>query len=74
MSKLTCPFADSKRKKIEEYLLYIQERLNELEEEKEELKRYQEMDKDRRCMEYTIYEREQVQTLAKLQEVRWCDL
>lgn len=36
---------NSKRDKIEEVVAYIDERLNELEEEKEELKAYQQLDK-----------------------------
>ncbi|KAI7823212.1 chromosome segregation protein sudA [Gamsiella multidivaricata] len=49
---------DTKRKNIEELLAYIEQRLEELEEEKEELKLYQEHDRRRRCLEYTIYSRE----------------
>ncbi|KAF9113570.1 Structural maintenance of chromosomes protein 3 [Mortierella sp. AM989] len=48
----------TKRKNIEELLAYIEQRLEELEEEKEELKSYQEHDRRRRCLEYTIYSRE----------------
>ena len=50
---------NNKREKIDELLVYIKERLNELEEEKEELRDYQEKDKDRRCLQYTIDQREQ---------------
>ncbi|KAL8936118.1 MAG: hypothetical protein Q9211_004345, partial [Gyalolechia sp. 1 TL-2023] len=50
----------NKSKKIDELLNYIQERLAELEEEKEELKDYQEKDKERRCLQYTIDHREQL--------------
>ncbi|KAF9173849.1 Structural maintenance of chromosomes protein 3 [Mortierella sp. AD011] len=49
---------DTKRKNIDELLTYIEQRLEELEEEKEELKLYQEHDRRRRCLEYTIYSRE----------------
>ncbi len=48
----------SKRTKIDDLLKYIDDRLSELEEEKKELRGYQDKDKDRRCLEYTIYERE----------------
>lgn len=41
-------FPEGKREKIEELLKYIDERLNTLEEEKEELKEYQKWDKMRR--------------------------
>ena len=51
---------NNKREKIDELLNYIKERLTELEEEKEELKDYQEKDKERRCLQYTIDYREQV--------------
>ena len=50
---------NNKREKIDELLVYIKERLTELEEEKEELRDYQEKDKDRRCLQYTIDQREQ---------------
>ena len=48
----------NKRGKIDELLEYIKERLAELEEEKEELRDYQEKDKERRCLQYTIDHRE----------------
>ena len=51
---------NNKREKIDELLVYIKERLSELEEEKEELRDFQEKDKDRRCLQYTIDQREQV--------------
>ncbi|KAI9799990.1 MAG: Structural maintenance of chromosomes protein 3 [Piccolia ochrophora] len=52
---------NNKRSKIDELLDYIRERLAELEEEKEELRTYQDKDRERRCLEYTIYHREQVE-------------
>ncbi|KAI4246310.1 MAG: hypothetical protein L6R40_001978 [Gallowayella cf. fulva] len=51
---------NNKREKIDELLNYIKERLTELEEEKEELKDYQEKDRERRCLQYTIDYREQL--------------
>ena len=51
---------NNKREKIDELLEYIKERLAELEEEKEELRDYQDKDKERRCLQYTIDHREQV--------------
>ncbi|KAJ5826391.1 Chromosome segregation protein SudA [Penicillium riverlandense] len=57
---------NSKRSKIDELLDYINERLAELEEEKDELRNYQEKDKERRCLEYTIYSREQQEIAAVL--------
>ncbi|OGM46028.1 chromosome segregation protein SudA [Aspergillus bombycis] len=50
---------NNKRTKIDELLDFINERLAELEEEKDELRNFQEKDKERRCLEYTIYSREQ---------------
>lgn len=50
---------DNKRTKIDELLDFINERLSELEEEKDELRNYQDKDRERRCLEYTIYSREQ---------------
>src|SRR6201996_2155861 len=41
---------DTKREKIDELLQFIEERLNELEEEKEELRGFQEKDREKRCL------------------------
>lgn len=60
---------NNKREKIDELLKYIQDRLSELEEEKEELRGYQEKDKERRCLEYTFYHREQVALSEALDEL-----
>ncbi|KAF8648124.1 hypothetical protein AX16_006389 [Volvariella volvacea WC 439] len=49
---------DAKRQKINELLEYIESRLAELEEEKEELKEFQTKDKERRCLEYALHQRE----------------
>ncbi|OXV07530.1 hypothetical protein Egran_04702 [Elaphomyces granulatus] len=57
---------NNKRAKIDELLDYINERLGELEEEKDELRNYQEQDRERRCLEYTIYSREQGEIAAAL--------
>lgn len=67
---------NSKRTKIEDLLKYIEERLAELDEEKEELKNYYEKDKDRRCLEYAIYSRELnevARLLEELENVRHTD-
>jgi structural maintenance of chromosome 3 (chondroitin sulfate proteoglycan 6) len=50
-------------------LQYIEERLHQLEEEKDELSQYQALDRDRRSLEYTIYAREQSDTNVKLEEL-----
>ncbi|KAA1469211.1 RecF/RecN/SMC protein [Dentipellis sp. KUC8613] len=60
---------DAKRTKIGELLEYIDTRLNELEEEKEELKEFQEKDKDRRCLEYALYQRELEEVGEALEEI-----
>ncbi|KAJ3007164.1 Structural maintenance of chromosomes protein 3 [Thoreauomyces humboldtii] len=64
---------DHKRSKIDELLDYIEERLEELESEKEELKQFQDLDRERRSLEYTIYTREQNtlnESLEGLEEAR----
>lgn len=48
----------AKRVKIDELLESIEVRLNELEEEKKELKEYDQLDRERRCLQYGIYMRE----------------
>ena len=60
---------ESRREKINELLNYIEDRLSTLQTETEELKQYQKLDKDRRCIEYTIHEKELLATRTKLEEV-----
>nr|CAB3460583.1 unnamed protein product [Digitaria exilis] len=50
--------AANKRKQIDQVVRYLEERLRELDEEKEELKKYQQLDKQRRSLEYTILDHE----------------
>lgn len=57
---------ENKRDKIDDLLKYIEERLGTLEAEKEELKQYQKWDKERRCLEYTIHDKELRETREKL--------
>ena len=64
---------EAKREKIEEMLGYIEERLATLEEEKEELRAYQNLDKMRRSLEYTIHDKELRDTRSKLEQVRTHD-
>lgn len=59
----------NKRDKIDELLDYIRSRLKDLEEEKEELRGYQEKDKERRCLDYTLLHREQVKIAERLDEI-----
>ncbi|KXX83277.1 Chromosome segregation protein sudA [Madurella mycetomatis] len=64
---------NSKREKIDETLAYIKERLSELEEEKDELRDFQDKDRERRCLEYAHWHRLQVtnaETLEQLEEAR----
>nr|CAB3468724.1 unnamed protein product [Digitaria exilis] len=50
--------ADNRRKHIDKVVDYLEERLRELDEEKEELRKYQQLDKQRRSIEYTILDHE----------------
>ncbi|KAK4146263.1 RecF/RecN/SMC [Dichotomopilus funicola] len=64
---------NSKREKIDETLVYIEERLSELEEEKDELRDFQERDRERRCLEYAHWHRLQAnnaEALEQIEEVR----
>ena len=64
---------NNKREKIDELLVYIKERLAELEEEKNELRDFQDKDRERRCLEYAHWHRLQetnAETLQQLEEAR----
>jgi structural maintenance of chromosome 3 (chondroitin sulfate proteoglycan 6) len=64
---------NSKREKIDETLVYIKERLSELEEEKDELRDFQDKDRERRCLEYAHWHRLQAtntDALEQLEEAR----
>ena len=50
----------------------MEERLSTLEEEKEELKSYQELDKMRRSLEYTIHDKDLRETREGLEKVCMC--
>lgn len=60
---------NGKREKINEVLVFLDERLKELEKEKEELKGYQEQDRTRRAVEYTIYTKELTEINTKLDQL-----
>ncbi|KAL2510973.1 Structural maintenance of chromosomes protein 3 [Abeliophyllum distichum] len=60
---------DNKRKQIIQVVQYIDERLRELDEEKEELRKYQQLDKMRKSLEYTIYDKELHDAKQKLTEI-----
>nr|POE68624.1 structural maintenance of chromosomes protein 3 [Quercus suber] len=59
----------NKRKQIIQVVQYLDERLKELDEEKEELRKYQQLDKQRKSLEYTIYDKEVHDARQKLAEV-----
>lgn len=59
----------NKRKQIIQVVQYLEERLRELDEEKEELKKYQQLDKQRRSLEYTLYDKELDEARHHLEEV-----
>ncbi|KAK0711433.1 RecF/RecN/SMC [Lasiosphaeris hirsuta] len=64
---------NSKREKIDGLLDYIKERLSELEEEKNELRDFQDKDRERRCLEYAHWHRLQEtnnETLEQIEEAR----
>ena len=60
---------NNKREKIDELLEYIKERLSELEEEKEELRGFQNKDRERRCLEYAYHHHEQVTVQSALEDL-----
>ena len=60
---------NNKRAKIDELLEYINERLAELEEEKDELRSFQEKDREKRCLEYALYSREQQEITNALENI-----
>ncbi|KAJ4724659.1 Structural maintenance of chromosomes protein [Melia azedarach] len=59
----------NKRQQIIQVVKYLDERLKELDEEKEELRKYQQLDKQRKALEYTIYDKELHDARQKLMEV-----
>lgn len=64
---------EHKRTKIDDLLKHIRTRLGELEEEKEELRAFQDKDRERRCLEYTIHHKDQEsieEQLSRLDESR----
>jgi structural maintenance of chromosome 3 (chondroitin sulfate proteoglycan 6) len=59
----------NKRNQIIQVVQYLDERLRELDEEKAELKKYQQLDKQRKSLEFTIYDKELNDARQKLAEV-----
>lgn len=69
-SKQILKETDDKRQTASEILKAIEERLIQLEVEKEELKEFQKWDKMKRSIEYTIHNKELDQTQSKLDELQ----
>lgn len=62
---------ENKRKQIIQVVQYLDERLKELDEEKEELRKYQQLDRMRKSIEYAIYDKELNDAGTKLAEVSY---
>jgi structural maintenance of chromosome 3 (chondroitin sulfate proteoglycan 6) len=60
---------DNKRSKIDEVVKSIEERLEELQDEKEELEAYNKNDRERRCLLYTIARRDEISYENKIAEI-----
>lgn len=60
---------NNKRTKIDELLEYIGERLDELEEEKNELRDFEVKDSERKALEYTLFHTEQQKVNAELASI-----
>jgi structural maintenance of chromosome 3 (chondroitin sulfate proteoglycan 6) len=58
-----------KQERIDDLLKYINERLNELDEEKKELQKYQAIDRDHRCLQYILHERTKQEYQRKLDQI-----
>ena len=69
-SKLILKETEDKRQNISEVLKAIEDRLTQLEIEKEELKEFQKWDKMKRSIEYTIHNKELEQTQNKLNDMQ----
>ncbi|KAK7204285.1 putative chromosome segregation protein SudA [Myxozyma melibiosi] len=50
--------SSARRKEIDDLLQFLDDRLGELDAEKDELREYQEKERERRCLEYTLQDRE----------------
>jgi structural maintenance of chromosome 3 (chondroitin sulfate proteoglycan 6) len=57
----------SKQDRIAEILEFIEQRLQELEGEKDELKQYEELDKRRRALEYNLYDKDLAKATSSLE-------
>ena len=61
---------NARRTKIDEVIAYIEKRLSELEEEKEGLNKYQNLDKQRRALEYTLYDMDFRSVGERLEQIK----
>eukprot|EP00940_MAST-03C_sp_MAST-3C-sp2_P002423 g2423.t1 len=61
---------NNRREKIDEVIVYIEKRLGDLEEEKEELGKYQELDRERRAIEYTLYDLDFQNAGERLEQIK----
>jgi structural maintenance of chromosome 3 (chondroitin sulfate proteoglycan 6) len=60
---------NKKKENIQDLLDYIAERLNELDEERKELKEYHEKDKERRCLEYALFYKELQDAIGTMEDL-----
>ncbi len=60
---------DAKLQQIDEVIEHVAERLEDLEDEKAELQKYQELDVQRRTLEYAIYDKELKNAIVGLEEL-----
>lgn len=61
--------SDGKKAHIGELIEQLDSKLGQLNEEREELQRYQQLDRQRRCLEYTIYDREITTVKSKIESL-----
>lgn len=60
----------NKRNQVIQVMQYVDDRLKELDEAKAELKDYQQLDKQRKSLEYSIYEKQLNDAQRELDEVK----
>lgn len=59
----------SKQKQIDDVLVYLEERLDELDREKDELREYEQLDKNRRALEFSLHDKELTKAGEQLSEL-----
>lgn len=55
--------------RVQQLLGYIDEKIKELEEEKDELRKYQQLDKQKRSVEYTLYDLDLQHTRTSINDI-----